>query len=212
MIRRLVIVAVLLEALLAAAPRVAHAQNPVLRPDTIEGVADTIPTELPVPRGAFIRALLIPGWGHLYIDAPRRGAVYFALQSASWFMLIKTIRKLDDVRDEVGVRESAARDSLDLLLEQDTMRARQYEENPALYEAAINEIDAGLQGRRSLIISRERHRQDWIVYTLFFTFASAIDAYVSAHLADFPGEITTSRNADGGFTIGVQLNVGVRRP
>ena len=212
MTRRLVLVGALLAVLVAAAPPAVHAQDPVLRPDTIEGVADTIPREFPVPRGAFIRALLVPGWGHLYIHAPKRGAVYFALQSTSWFMLIKTIRKLNDVRDEVALRESAASDSLDLLLEQDTMKARQFRENPALYEQEIVRIDPELEGKRNLVVSRRRHRQDWIVYTLFFTFAAAADAYVSAHLMDFPGEITTSRSPDGGFAIGLQLNVGGRRP
>src|SRR5688500_9225440 len=103
MTRRVVFFGVLLNALLAAAPRAAHAQNPVLRPDTIEGVADTIPSEFPVPRGAFIRALLVAGWGHLYIGSPGRGAVYFAIQSASWFMLIKTIGRLNDARDNASV-------------------------------------------------------------------------------------------------------------
>lgn len=213
MTRRLVLGGALFPVLLAAAPGAARAQDPVLRPDTIEGVADTIPQEFPVPRGAFIRALLIPGWGHLYIRSPKRGAVYFALQSASWFMLIKTLRKLDDARDDVAGIEKIARDSLNEVLEQeqDTMRARLYRDDPTLYEAEIDKYP-GLAIKRSLVVSRERHRQDWIVYLLFFTFASAIDAYVTAHLADFPGEITTSRSSDGGVSIVVQLNVGGRRP
>src|SRR5687767_5958212 len=210
MTRRLLVFGVFCAALLAAVPPV-QAQNPVLRPDTIEGVADTIPSELPVPRGAFIRALIIPGWGHLYINAPRRGAVYFALQSASWFMLVKTMRKLDSARDVVSGIEDIARDSLDLVLLVDTARARQFRENPALYDAEID-LYPGLRQPRRLVTAREQQREDWIVYLLFFTFASAVDAYVTAHLADFPGEITTSRSSDGGFSIGVQLPVGVRRP
>jgi hypothetical protein len=211
MTRCLVFVGALFVALLAATPPAAHAQDPVLRPDTIEGVADTIPREFPVPRGAFIRAMLIPGWGHLYIGSPVRGAVYFAIQSSSWFMLVKTLRRLDEARDARNVLETFLRDSLDLVLEQDTARKREYEQNPELYEAEIAR-DTVLKDRRSLVNTRERHRQDWIVYLVFFTFASAADAYVTAHLKDFPGEIRTSRSSDGGFSIGLQLNVGGRRP
>jgi hypothetical protein len=208
MIRRVVIVC----ALLLAAAGAAHAQDPVVRPDTIEAAADTIPSGLPVPRGAFIRAMLVPGWGHLYIHAPRRGAVYVALQGASWFMLVKTIRKLNDVKDVVASIEKLGHDSIDVLLAQDTMMARLFSERPELYEQKLAEIHPELSGKRDLVGARKRHRQDWIVYTVFFTFAAAADAYVTAHLADFPGEITTSRSADGRFAIGLQFNVGGRRP
>jgi hypothetical protein len=84
--RRLFLILLLL---LSAAP--ASAQDPVLPPDTMP-VADTIPQELPSPRAAFARAMVIPGWGHVYVGEYRRGAVYFALQSTSWFMLVKTLR------------------------------------------------------------------------------------------------------------------------
>ena len=63
----------------------------------------------------------------------------------------------------------------------------------------------GLQNARNLESSREEQRQDWIVYTAVFTFIAAVDAYVTAHLQDFPAEVSTSRSSDGGVSIGVRV-------
>jgi hypothetical protein len=59
-----------------------------------------------------------------------------------------------------------------------------------------------------LIESRKEQRQDWIAYTIFFTLASGVDAFVAAHLADFPATITT-RPAPAG---GMHIQVGVPFP
>ena len=51
-------------------------------------VADsTVSALLPIaasvtPGGAFLRAVLIPGWGHVSIGANARAGVYFAIESA----------------------------------------------------------------------------------------------------------------------------------
>jgi len=50
------------------------------------------------PRSAFFRSLLIPGWGQSSIGAPGRGAVYFALESGSLWMLYKADQKLDEAK------------------------------------------------------------------------------------------------------------------
>ncbi|HEX6309825.1 MAG TPA: DUF5683 domain-containing protein [Longimicrobiales bacterium] len=186
----------------------AQAQNPVLRPDTMP-LADTIPTELPSPRGAFVRAMLVPGWGHLYIREYVRGTVYFSLQSTSWFMLVKTLGKLGEVKDRDSRLTRLAVDSVEQAMAADTALARMLTEDPVAYENALLTYP-GLQRTRALVASRKQQRQDWITYTLFFTFAAAVDAYVSAHLKEFPGEITTEPAQDGGFSIGVHVPVGGR--
>ena len=78
------------------------------------------------------------------------------------------------------------------------------------YEAALLTYP-GLQNARNLVSSREQQRQDWIVYTAVFTFIAAVDAYVTAHLKDFPADLSTSRASDGGVSIGVSLPVPIRR-
>jgi hypothetical protein len=193
---------------LALPARPASAQDPVLRSDSMP-VADTIPQELRSPRGAFVRAMLVPGWGHLHVGEYKRGAVYFSLQSASWFMLVKTIRRLNDVQDRDDRLTGLATDSLDIVAAGDTALARLWDEDPVAYEEALLTYP-GLQDTRSLVSARRQQRQDWITYTLFFTFAAAVDAYVTAHLKDFPADVTVGAAEGGGLRLRVAVPVGGR--
>lgn len=176
--------------------------------DTL-AVADTIPREGRRPLGAFFRAMAVPGWGHASIGEYRRGAVYFALQATSWAMLGKTIHKLNDVKDRERRLVALGQDSLAALIAADTALARELED-PLVYEAALLGYP-GIADSRALIVSRKRHRQDWIVYTVFFTFAAAIDAYVTAHLSDFPAEVTAVQATDGGVALGLRVPLRTKR-
>ncbi|HEX6911951.1 MAG TPA: DUF5683 domain-containing protein [Longimicrobium sp.] len=101
---------------LCALPRAAAAQDPrPQRPDTIRAdtvvrapipvVADTVMGERPdsveaiSPRGAFLRSLVLPGWGQSELGAPGRGGIYFALEAGSLWMYVKSARKLDEARE-----------------------------------------------------------------------------------------------------------------
>ena len=67
-----------------------------IRGDTVPIVPDSL---LPVsPRGAFLRSLVLPGWGQSELGAPGRGGVYFLLETGSLWMLLKTNQKLDEAR------------------------------------------------------------------------------------------------------------------
>lgn len=54
------------------------------------------------PRGAFLRSLVIPGWGQAYVGAPTRGAVYFSLAGGSLWMTYVARRQLHDARRELA--------------------------------------------------------------------------------------------------------------
>ena len=191
--------------ILLAAPAFAH--DPVLEPDTMP-VADTIPRELPSPRAAFLRALVIPGWGHVYADEYTRGAVYFSLQSTSWFMLVKTLRRLDEVEDRDDRLTALAVDSLEAAIAADSILAEQLED-PEAYETALLTYP-GLANARNLARARRQQRQDWITYTLFFTFAASVDAYVTAHLKDFPADVIAEPLDGGRYEIGLRVPLGRR--
>lgn len=186
----------------------ARAQNPVFGADSAV-VAPGVADEAPVPRSAFLRALAVPGWGHAYIDEPTRGAVFVALQGGSWYMLLKTVSRLSDARSVESRLDALGRDSLDAAIAADTALARELED-PIAYEAALDQF-GGLANARGLVDSREQQQQDWIVYTMVFTLAAAVDAYVTAHLKDFPAEFTASPTGGGATTLGVRLPVGRRR-
>lgn len=184
------------------------AQNPVFGTDSA-AVADTIPDEAPVPAAAFVRALAVPGWGHAYIDEPGRGAVFFALQGASWYMLLKTMSRLGDARSVEDRLSGFGRDSLDAAMAADSALARELSD-PAAYETALDGYP-GLERARGLVGAREQQQQDWIVYTLVFTMAAAVDAYVTAHLKDFPVEFSAAPTRDGGAALGMRVTVGRSR-
>lgn len=185
----------------------AYGQDPI-PPDTMP-VADTIPYEPPSPRAAFVRAALVPGWGHAYLGEYTRGAVYFSIQSASWFMLIKTLRKLNDVDQRDDVLTALAVDSVRGAMWSDPVLNKQLLADPAAYEAALLTYP-GLQDARSLARARRQQRQDWVTYTLFFTFAASVDAYVTAHLKEFPAEITLQPAGSDRLEMRVGIPVGGR--
>lgn len=92
--------------LLAAAPAAAQVQPVQPAPDTARAAPrGPVPAPAPAdtvggvsPGGAFLRSLVLPGWGQSAVGAPGRGAVYFALEAGSLWMVYKTQRKLQYAR------------------------------------------------------------------------------------------------------------------
>jgi hypothetical protein len=69
---------------------------------------DTASTRIS-PGGAFVRSLVLPGWGQSELGAPVRGGVYFALEAGSLWMLYKADRRLrESLRMERAARETGA--------------------------------------------------------------------------------------------------------
>jgi hypothetical protein len=169
-------------------------------------VADTIPKEDHTARNAFIRAMIIPGWGHYSIGAYKRGTVFVALEGTSWFMLVKTLSRLNQAQDKADGFEAAATDSLHALMASDTVKARTLSD-PEAFEAALA-ANEHVSASRNLVSSRKEQRQDWITYTLFFTMASAVDAYVAANLRDFPVDVSALPRRDGSFALSFSLPMG----
>lgn len=50
-------------------------------------------------RGAFLRSLVLPGWGQAYVGSPGRGALYFALEAGSLWMAYKSWNQLQEARE-----------------------------------------------------------------------------------------------------------------
>jgi hypothetical protein len=82
----------------AAAPR----DTLVVRPPAPAGArADTAAADTVrriSPKGAFLRSLVLPGWGQSAVGSPGRGAIYFALETGSLWMVYKSQRKLHFAR------------------------------------------------------------------------------------------------------------------
>ena len=164
--------------------------------DTV-AVRDTVGPRV-APSTALMRSLLVPGWGQFSVGATKRGVFFVALQGTSYYMLARTLSRLGDAEDHEAEQVALARDSILALEDTSNLQLR------------IDSVDAVI-GARSLVNSRERQRQDWIAYTLFFTFASGIDAFVAAHLADFPAQIDAEPRAQGGMELRFSVPLPTRR-
>ncbi|MFS8637319.1 MAG: DUF5683 domain-containing protein [Gemmatimonadota bacterium] len=191
-----------------AAPTALAAQE---LPEPIPLPTDTVePIQGPSPAGAFVRSLLVPGWGQAVYGAYVRGGVFFALQSGSWFMLLKTIGKLSEARSIEERRVGIVRDSLLAEAAEDPRLAERYQDPRALeldVQRAADK-DERVTEIRGLVHAREEQREDWIAMTIFVTLMSGVDALVNAHLADFPGRVVVDPRPDGRLTVGLTLPAG----
>jgi hypothetical protein len=183
---------------------------------------DTAQDGMVSPRGAFIRSLLVPGWGQASVGSYGRGAFFFALQSASYYMLFRTQQRLESARD-IQVREARlAADSIHSVIDAATTEeacaanpaaceaAHRLRGNPTAFRTAVDS-STNVARMGGLVESREDQMQDWITYTLFFTLMGGVDAYVNRHLIDAPVDITSSIGRNGRYTVGVRVWTGRRR-
>ncbi len=225
--------AVLLAVVAAFRPAPAVAQDP----DTLVAPTDTVPVgmdslELPLPSvvrapvqeppdtvrplrpgWAFARSVLLPGWGQAAYESYFRGAVYYAGWAGSWFMNLKNMAKLDEARQRRARRRGTVLDSLAVVAETDTMIAAILDDPTRVRE--LDELvlqDSVANDLRKLVDAREQQREDWIAWTIFWMLASGIDAYVTAHLSDFPAVIRAEPVAGGGAAFRLEIPLGRRRP
>jgi hypothetical protein len=149
------------------------------------------------PRGAFIRSSLVPGWGHAEVGAFVRGAFYFTTEAATAFMVFKTQTRIIRTRSRLEMREAV----VTARLEAEGIT------DPGEIEGALAQ-DPEIEDLRALEETRAGQREDWIALGLFFMLIGGVDAYVSAHLADFPVALVIEPTPAGGVEIGLSLPVG----
>lgn len=186
-----------------ASPAVASAQAD---PDTIPPPArapvtgPAVEPELVSPGGAFLRSLLVPGWGHMVSDSPFRGAVYVAAQTGTAWMIAKSVL----------ARQSARRfRSAEMGAVQDELRLRGVQNPDSLLFLA--EEDPRVVRWDELIETRGEQVEDWVALGLFLTLMGAADAFVAAHLADFPEPLSIEvgpRSRWGGVEVRIRLPAG----
>ncbi len=152
------------------------------------------------PGGAFLRALILPGWGHASIGAWNRGAFYFTVESSTAWELLRTRERLIEARGRVRWREAVVRQDL----------AAQGITNADSVRAHLDG-DASLKDLRGLANARATQQQDWVALGIFLVFLSGADAYVSANLAHFPHPISIDAAPTG--PVGrMQISVSVPVP
>ena len=138
-----------------------------------------VPSPRVSPKSAFLRAVMLPGWGHASIGSYNRGGFYFAAEITTGWGLLRTNRRLAEVRDRMSFHEEVIR------TEQAALGVTDPDEI-----AAILEADEVLEDMNDLLAAREDQQEDWAALGIFLLFLAGADAFVSAHLADFPTPIT----------------------
>ena len=155
-----------------------------------------LPTAVSVtPGDAFLRAVLVPGWGHVSIGANARAGVYFAIESAVAYGITRTRRRISEAVSRANFREILLRENLNT----------QGVTDPNQIKGAL-ESDATLADLKRLRESRGDQQEDLVAFGLFLLFLSGADAFVSAHLKDFPDPIAI----EGGPTNDGRLEIGLR--
>ncbi len=155
--------------------------------------ADSVPERLS-PSGAFLRSAIIPGWGHVETGSATRGAFYFGWESLTGWMIYKSHRRLGAARRQVTLWE-------------DRVTARLVREGvpPESIESRLEDHSEIIR-LRGLVDARVEQREDWAALGIFILVLSGVDAFVSAHLRDFPEPLTVEGDPMTG-TVEVSFNL-----
>ncbi len=148
------------------------------------------------PGGALVRSFLVPGWGQAVAGSPGRGSFYFTFESISLWMILKTSRTLGSARDIVAMRRLEAQE-------------RAFADGPvSLVElVAAIDTDQAVTDAENLEQIRLQQREDWLSFGVFFLLLGGADAFVAAHLAEFPEplEVAIRPLPDMGVELGFSL-------
>jgi len=175
-------------------PRGAIAQD--LTSPTVTEFAPSVPDTLGLqitPGDAFVRALLLPGWGHASIGEYTRGGFYFLTETAAGWMMVRTLSRLGAAK---GVRDMRRADAVAALNAQGVTDSRLISAAVAADPLVVASVD--------LVEARSQQFEDWLALGVFLVFLSGIDAFVSAHLRDFPEPVRFDLGQSG-FSVGLSL-------
>lgn len=170
-------------------------------PDPDTGILpEAAAPEVVTPRGAFIRSLAVPGWGHVASRSYARAAFYVSALSGSLWMLQQTVVRRDQAASFAQVERELATSRL--------MAAGV--EDPGELDAALENDDL-VQARDALVEARDGQVEDWAALSIFLVLISATDALVAAHLADFPEPLALRVLPRGAGEVELRVSIPLER-
>lgn len=193
-------------ALLAATPLLGQQPGPVVTP-TPETLAEpgASPEQAvadgPVsPGGAFLRSAIVPGWGHVATESYARGGFYATAQAASLWMLWQTM-------------DRRALASEHRALERELVAARIQARGISSPDSIQIEVDRdpSVQNREALVESRDQQVEDWAALSIFLVLLGGADAFVAAHLSDYPDPLTFRALPVGADGVEIQVSLPLNR-
>lgn len=190
-LRSVAAVALASSALLLVAPSPARAQQAA--PDS------TFAAALPIsPGGAFLRSALVPGWGHVAVGSYGRAGFYVTVQGGSAWMLLQTLSRRREAK--TFLRE-----------ERELARARLEASGvaPEELDAAVD-ADPLVEDRKALLDSRNQQVEDWSALSIFLVLLGGADAFVAAHLSEYPEplSIQVQPSERGGVELRLSVPLG----
>lgn len=166
-------------------------------PDPDAGVLpEAAAPEVVTPRGAFIRSLAVPGWGHVASGSYARAGFYVSALSGSLWMLQQTVVR----RNEAASFAEVERD-----LAMSRLMAAGVEE-PGELDAALDSDDL-VATRDALVEARDGQVEDWAAVSIFLVLLGATDALVAAHLADYPEPLTLRALPRGAGEVELRVSI-----
>lgn len=151
------------------------------------------------PGGAFVRSLILPGWGHASTGAHFRGAFYVAAQSGAVWMLSKSL---------ASHREARRMRDQEILAVRGRLRASGVVQADSL--RVLTNQDARVQEWEDMVDRRSEEVEDWVAAALVILLIQAADAFVAGHLMDHPEPLSMdiSPGPAGGWEVGVRIDPG----
>ncbi|MGI9076004.1 MAG: hypothetical protein ACR2G6_01595 [Gemmatimonadaceae bacterium] len=139
------------------------------------------------PRRAFLRSLLVPGWGQTSLGRGTAGGLFVLMEGISAAMIVKS-------SDDLGRAKNARADSI----------FQGFQVNETTGELEIRDGQpVPIYLRNPLtdrISARRQHLEDWIALMAFNHLFAGAEAFVAAHLYDVPARVSV-RPTDKGLTV-----------
>jgi hypothetical protein len=144
-------------------------------PRRAAAASDTVPRRPVSPRGAFLRSVLVPGWGQIKLDRGLAAGIFVASEVLFISMVAKSKRDLDIAR-------RFARDSI--------IESYDNSSGTPVPVYAPSPFAERVRPRRE-------HLEDWIALLVVNHLLAGVDAYVGAHLWDVPARVSVRAQPDG---------------
>lgn len=165
--------------------------------DTLDRGVVVIPPAPPISPGrAFIRSLLVPGYGQIGLNRSVAAGIFAFVEVGAIGMARRSALNLREAR-----RTPA--DSLVEAFERDPI-TRQPVIDPETGLPRVGTL-TGFQ-LRERIRARRVHYEDWLAILIANHLFAAADAYVAAHLWDFPATVSASMTPKAGARVSASIS------
>jgi hypothetical protein len=145
------------------------------------------------PRAALLRSAICPGWGQLYVHKPLKAVLYLGIEVYNLYQVMhfqSIYAHVRDTKTKIGAAE------WNLFSEQ--------EKQAAVFS------ETGYRLEMNSWRPREK-RNKYVWWTLSVYLVGMLDAYVDAHLSNFPTKNVVISPDIGNNRLGVRLTVKLSR-